>query len=405
MRFKTGISKFCIFLVRVGPMAELDSFSTVTNLSAVKADISRREMMLSAGLALLLSGGRSSSEVMPKDDSLNALAKKRGRFFGTAVRTDKIWNDPAYRTAVIGECGSITPEVALKWDFVEPQEGELTFDPMNSIMGFAEANDLDVHGHTLLWYNSMPPWAARKILETRDWTIINNHFANVLRTYKGKIKYWDVINEPIEAGKRWDGLRDGVMLQAFGPDYIDHALRSARIYAPDAKLMINDFGFEYDTYDENDRRWLLLRLVEKLKKAGAPLDGIGLQAHLDLAKGSLASKKIADFLVELRNFGVKIIISELDVKEYDYALPAEQRDQRVADHAKQYLEVVLAEPAVIGLTCWGLTDRYSWLDATDGDYKRLRGPREQTGLNRGLPYDANYGRKPLYYTIRNALNA
>src|SRR5258707_8293227 len=99
------------------------------------------------------------------------------------------------------------------------------------------------------------------------------------------------------------------------------ALEEAGLFAPKARLMINEFALDYDIPVENDRRYCLLKLIENLKNAGAPLDGIGLQAHLDLGKGPFSEKTFADFLRELAGFGLKLAITELDVKEYEYTLP------------------------------------------------------------------------------------
>ena len=41
--------------------------------------------------------------------------------------------------------------------------------------------------------------------------------------------------------------------------------------------MINEFGLEYDLRVEHDRRYHFLKLLERLKRAGVPLDGVGLQ--------------------------------------------------------------------------------------------------------------------------------
>ena len=73
-----------------------------------------------------------------------------------------------------------------------------------------------------------------------------------------------------------------------GPDYLGRALHEARRWSPDGQLFINEFGLDYDLPDDQDRRRLLLKLLERLRKAGAPLDGLGVQAHLDLGKGPLA---------------------------------------------------------------------------------------------------------------------
>jgi endo-1,4-beta-xylanase len=104
-----------------------------------------------------------------------------------------------------------------------------------------------------------------------------------------------------------------------------------------------------------------------------PLHSVGIQAHLDLAKSPFSQEVFAAFLNDIANLELAIVISELDVKEYDYTLPPDERDWRVAAEVKNYLDVALAEPAVKGLINWGLSDRRSWLYVTDEDYARYAG--------------------------------
>jgi endo-1,4-beta-xylanase len=69
----------------------------------------------------------------------------------------------------------------------------------------------------------------------------------------------------------------------------------------------------------------------------------------------------------------------------------------VADHARRYLETALDETAVKGLICWGLSDRYSWLNAPP--FNRADGL-----ASRGQPLDASLHRKPLWNTLAAVLD-
>jgi endo-1,4-beta-xylanase len=108
------------------------------------------------------------------------------------------------------------------------------------------------------------------------------------------------------------------------------------------------------------------------------------------------------FLKEIADLGLFIVISELDVKEHDYVLPMDQRDARVADETRRYLDVTLDQPAVRGLTTWGLSDRHSWLQVTKDDFARYPDAWKDgssPGLNRGLPFDSSMKPKPMYRAI------
>jgi endo-1,4-beta-xylanase len=78
--------------------------------------------------------------------------------------------------------------------------------------------------------------------------------------YRGRIHSWDVVNEPIEPKDgRTDGLRAGVFLEMFRPDYLDLAYRTARETDPGACLVVNEYDIELDTPEQEARRKALSR--------------------------------------------------------------------------------------------------------------------------------------------------
>jgi len=264
------------------------------------------------------------------------------------------------------------------------------------------------HGHNLLWGLSLPGWVESALRETRDWSIIARFFGSVIPRYGDTVHEWNVVNEVIDTGHRMDGLRENVFLEAFGPSYIARALHEARTFAPDARLLVNEFGLEYDLPEQRDRRYLLLKLLERLRAENVPLDGFGMQSHLELAKGSISAKALDAFFTDVSGLGLSITITELDVKEAAYLASPAERDRAVGDEVRRYLDVALAHPAVLGVVTWGLSDRHSWLGVTKEDYARFPcawthgdGP----GVNRGLPLDAAMQPAPMFYAIAEALRA
>jgi endo-1,4-beta-xylanase len=368
---------------------------------------STRRQFLASSAFLGLSGAAAAEQARQgSEPSLSQVAASAGRYFGSAVRFEDIAREEDLRGTVLRECAYLTPEIALKWDAIEPAQGSFQFGSMDALLGFALMQGMKLRGHTLLWHGSVPAWAAELLPAQRSWAPVRRYFEAVLSKYGRVIAQWDVVNEPIETGHRMDGLRDSVFLRAFGPDYIPWALREARRLAPQAELMVNEFALESQDRVEHDRRYHFLKLLERLRRAGAPLDGVGLQAHLELSKGPFAAEAYAGFLREIANLGLFMVVSELDVKEYDYMLSPDQRDRRVADATARYLDVVLAQPAVRGVMTWGLSDRHSWLKVTSDDLARFPGGWRDgsgPGLNRGLPFDSSMRRKPMYRAIADAL--
>jgi endo-1,4-beta-xylanase len=364
-----------------------------------------RRQVLSSAIASAISSAAGVDFAEAAEEPLSATFSRNHLYFGSAVRIEEVVKDQAFRDLLLRECDYLTPEVALKWHSVERAPGAFEFTSMDALANFALANKRQLRGHTLVWHKSVPNWATPLLLEKDGWRFVQRYFQAVLSRYGHAIAQWDVVNEPIETGYRMDGLRNSIFLQAFGTDYIARALWEARELAPQAKLMINEFGLEYDLRLEQDRRYHFLKLLERIKQAGVPLDGVGLQAHLDLSKGVLSADVLGRFLKDIADLGLFIVISELDVKEHEYILSVEQRDDRVADETRRYLDIALAQPAVRGLTTWGLSDRHSWLQVTQNDlarYPHAWKDGSSPGVNRGLPFDYSLKPKPMYRAIAEA---
>lgn len=324
------------------------------------------------------------------------------RLLGTCVRIEQLEGEPDLARCVASQFSSITPEIHLKWNSVENKEGQFWFEPVDRLVDFARAHDLRLHGHTLLWEKSTPDWALREMRRDGDWGLVERHIRRVMSRYSDHISDWDVVNEPIDTQEGRDGLRRNTFHKVFGPDYIVRALQTAHDAAPNARLLLNEYGFEYDNYVEVDRRAAFLKLLEQLRNAGVPLHGVGIQAHLDLGKGPIPERDVSRFLAEIADMGLAILITELDVKERDYRATLAERDMRVSDEVRRYLDIALAQPAVESVTTWGITDRLSWLEVEKGDRvdtKRF-GP---AAPNRGLPFDSKLQPKAMHSALRDAL--
>lgn len=326
----------------------------------------------------------------------DAVRPAGNRLYGAAVRADRLGEDPALQAALIADCGWITPEIDFKWNALEYRRDGWWFERADALVGFARANGQLLRGHTLMWDQSTPDWAKADLAERRDWALVERWFGQALGRYASDACEWDVVNEPIDTEQGDGDLRRTCFQRAFGKGYVARALHLAHDLAPDLRLMVNEYGLDYANPVERDRRKALVKLVEQLLARGVPLHGVGVQAHLDLAKGPLDAAEITRMLRVFSDMGLSVTITELDVREADRALPIGARDAAVADEVRRYLDIVLAEPVVRGVVSWGLSDRDSWLQDDIG-------ARSPLALNRGLPRDAAFRRKPAYWTLRDAL--
>lgn len=95
----------------------------------------------------------------------------------------------------------------------------------------------------------------------------------------------------------------------------------------------------------------MINLVRKLKAAGVPIDGIGVQAHLIV--GGISSS----FATNLANFaalGVDVAITELDIR---MTMPSTASSlSRQADDYRTIVNACLSVPRCVGITIWDYTD-------------------------------------------------
>ena len=327
-----------------------------------------RPIFAAAVVALAASG--SVASVRAGEATLGSAAGSADRYFGGALDPGAFDERP-YRELAATQLTSVTPENAMKWGLVEPERGEFDWKGADSLVAFAEANRQKIRGHTLVWHSQLPLWlinGAFRPDEIKDLMVA--HIAEEVGRYKGAIYAWDVVNEPFTDDGSW---RRSIFYDAMGPDYIATALKAARAADPAAKLYVNDYNVETD----GPKMQALYDLVASLKRAGAPIDGVGVQSHF--AAGALP-KDIQSVMEKFAGLGVDVAVTELDLR---IRLPADEK--ALVTQAGDYASVVRAcraTPRCVGVTTWGITDDRSWI------------PSFFSGYGAALPFDEAHRAKP-----------
>ena len=291
---------------------------------------------------------------------------------GVAVNMMSIRGDDS--ALLVREFNSITPENDLKMGPLRPTEQIYNWRRGDSIIAFAQRNNLKARGHTLVWHHAgqTPKWifqdngkqASKELVLKR----LEQHIKTVVGRYKGKIYAWDVANEVI-SDKRDEYLRPSDWYKITGEEYIAKAFHWAHEADPNALLFYNDYN-EIDPV----KREKMFRLVKSLKDAGVPIHGIGMQAHWAVnepTRGQLDStlKRFADL-------GLQIHITELDVSVYPKEHDARERrkddtntaftaekEQAQINQYKMFFELFSKyRKNINSVTFWNLSDKYSWLD-------------------------------------------
>jgi GH35 family endo-1,4-beta-xylanase len=162
---------------------------------------------------------------------------------------------------------------------------------------------------------------------------INTHLTNILDRFRGRIGDWDVVNGPLH-----EQVIEGIM----GRAEVVSWFQLAQSVDPSARLHLSDFGsLEGPTREDATR---LRNYADALRNLGAPVDGLGLQAHftdhltpptelmarLDLISG-----------IHSGTGAYPLWITEFDVDLTDEMVQA--------DYTRDFLTVSFSHPSVTGL--------------------------------------------------------
>ena len=329
--------------------------------------------------------------------SLKQRAKAKGLIYGAYPQADPpdFARDLKLQSNFIKDCATIT--MGSFWVSNRPTATTFNFTDTDYYAKFAAANKMLLRGIPLVWHESLPEWLPKTITNQNAEQILTKHLQTIVRRYAGKMHSWDVVNEAIDVGhNRPDGMRKTLWLKHLGVDYVDLAFRVVAKADPKAKLVYNDFGVEYDIPGDDAKRQAVLNLLQRLKSKGTPIYALGIQSHLSGDLNSFNANKFREFLKNVASLGLKIMITELDVTDDKLPANVTQRDRIIAAVYEDYLSVALSEKAVISVTTWGLSDRYTWLK----DVK----PRGDKLSVRPLPFDLEHKPKLVWNAIARALD-
>ncbi|POR44141.1 1,4-beta-xylanase [Methylobacterium sp. V23] len=330
-------------------------------------------------------------------DSLQAAAARKGVAYGSAVNGVTLRHDPAYGRALAREAGLLVSENAMKLTYAWRAPDSLDFTYADEVVAFAEGNRQRLRGHTLVWHEGLPAWIEARLAAGEGEAFLRRWIGAMAGRYRDRIEAWDVVNEicgPQDG--RPDGLRRTTpWLAGLGPGYVDLAFRIQHAVAPDAAGVWNENDLELDADWIDQRRTMVLRTLEGMRRRGVPIRRLGLQGHL-YAKHPLNQDKLRRFLTEVAALGLAIEVTELDVNDRTYPADLGARDRAVSDLARRFLDVVLDEPAVLNVLTWDITNRNTWLN-TNPERRRADGL-----VQRALPLDEHLARTPLWSAMHRA---
>jgi endo-1,4-beta-xylanase len=318
-----------------------------------------------------------------------------------------------YSSVLTKHYNSVTAENEMKFDSLEPSEGNFTYQTADQMVNFATSNGMQVRGHALVWHRQTPSWvfsgSSAQVLSR-----MQNHINNVMTHFQGKVKIWDVVNEAImdDGSYRTNDEPDGQQSQWYGTlgeSYIAEAFKAARAADPTAKLFYNDY-YNYHPV----RRQAIFDMLKGLLDSGVPVDGVGLQCHLNLEPGTDPNEQsyyqtpenLEQAIEMYSSLGLEVQVTEVDLSLYLRGLtytpdmfytPAKLTSEVLDEQAERYrafFEVFRRHSDVISsVTFWGIADDNTWLSEFDSGRQDFP-----------LLFDAQQQPKPAFWALVDFCN-
>jgi endo-1,4-beta-xylanase len=318
-----------------------------------------------------------------QSESLRALADDAGLRFGAAVDADDL-SDEAYRSLLAEQINLLSTRSELSMAVVQPEPDSFDFSAAEAIVDFAVELGVPVRGHELLG-GAVPAWVAAGSWTAETLTeVLTTYVATTVGHFRdrnpGVVIQWDVVGDAFLP----DGsLRPTIWQQVIGDDYIGLAFEAARSGDPDAELFYDDFyddlavtqdavasgvaivpgaNAERTTCDAVAKCSAVRDRIGALVEAGAPIDGIGFQAHLF----SPDPADFGQFNDWVGGLGLRWAVTEFDVPLPVTEVDSPESLQYQADIYGAALGACVDDPGCDTFVTWGISDRFSPIPAETG---------------------------------------
>lgn len=332
----------------------------------------------------------TGSSNIPEDPTfLKVKANKLANpfFVGMAVKASQLTNGSGYDIILKNEFSSISAEYEMKMDQISTASGVYNWAVADKIVAYGNVNSINVHGHALVWHNSVPQWLKDFSGTDAQFALeVKKYITDVVTHYAGKVKSWDVVNEA--ADDNGGNMRNTIFLQRMGPNYIKDCFQWARAAANaagDTSLLL--FYNDYATSTNIPKQDRVFSIVDDLKASNL-INGIGFQMHNTYLSPTKA--QIETDINKAVAKGLKIHISELDIQvnqANDISTFTNERRFAQKEKYKEIVKIYNALPAAnkYALTVWGMKDNESWIPYST--------ELNHVGNDWPLLYDANFAIK------------
>src|SRR6204780_4212051 len=165
------------------------------------------------------------TSILCLSQSLRQAADRDGVLIGTAVRSSQL-SETAYASTLAREFNMVEAEDAMKWWILRPDQATYDFRQGDELVRFAQAHQMKVRGHCLVWGRYNPDWLTQGHFTTRQLSrLLREHITRGMKHYRSQVFAWDVVNEALdENGDVRDSLwynQPGIGWSQKGTAYIE----------------------------------------------------------------------------------------------------------------------------------------------------------------------------------------
>ena len=303
------------------------------------------------------------------------LADGAAKFVGNIttrgqVRSDftELWNQ-------------ITAENECKWASIEGTRGRYNWSGCDAAYNWAKQNGGHFKFHALVWGSQYPNWLNG--LSTADTKAAITAWMDAVKEHYPDLEMIDVVNEAIKSGGGYHSPygQNNNIIPALGGDngnyeFVTTAFKMARERWPDAILIYNDYNTVQWQKNEG------IDLIQKIKKAGAPVDAYGLQAHDMMTQGGgaggtgggggcLSINTLKSVLDEIwQKTQTPMFISEYDI--------GTENDNTQKQCYQEQISLFMENEHVAGITLWGYIYGATWV--TNGNSGIIKDGKDRPAM-------------------------
>lgn len=325
------------------------------------------------------------NDPIEEDDSDAKILRDKAAFgIGAAVTTEQL-NQSLFANTVKTHFSQISAEYEMKMNHIWTSSSQYTWTKADAFVNYAKNNNLDVHGHTLLWYKSFPQWFTDARYDSIQFeSRVRDYLKATVERYKGDVIAWDVVNEIFNDNGSLRMVDCPVYATFKDPiGFYGRCFKYVRELDPDTKLFYND----YNVVLASGKRYAIKQMVARFKSEGIPIDGLGDQFHYmvttsqSVMRSGLSDMAATGLLIHISELDLRVNVNKSDSYEFNLAEQLKQSDA--------YQEIVesfeaLPQAQKYAISTWGVTDKYTWL--TDWWH-----PKEYP-----LLFDASFNKKHAY---------